>query len=290
MTPAAALLLAAVTVGTWNGEWFPSGRAEHRAAPEIEQGAVRAAARMLREGLAKADPAGTNDLVLCFNEFRRDIDGTSVAAQLCRELGRADLRVAVVSGYRRRDRFDQQQDVIVTTLPVAEANWSAWKRARDWSDTPPRGYARAKVVVSPSVTATVYAVHLKSNYGQTTEEAAVANRRKRALAVGQILQQEKPRRGRSAPVILAGDLNADRWGEGSNEVFFAELADAGFTDTLGLLPPGRRATYPGKGRFANLALDYIMVRGFAPAGPPCIVSGAGVSDHDAVFVTLDPEP
>ena len=56
MTLPASLLLAAVTIGTWNGEWFPSGRAEHRAAPEIEQGAVRAAGRMLRAGLAQADP------------------------------------------------------------------------------------------------------------------------------------------------------------------------------------------------------------------------------------------
>ena len=101
----AALLLAAVTVGTWNGEWFPSGRAEHRAAPEIEEGAIRAAGRMLRAGLAQADPAGTNDLVLCFNEFRRDTDGASVAARLCQEVGRTNLHVAVVSGYRRRDRF-----------------------------------------------------------------------------------------------------------------------------------------------------------------------------------------
>lgn len=288
MTSAAALLLAAVTVGTWNGEWFPSGRAEHRAAPEIEEGAIRAAGRMLRAGLAQADPAGTNDLVLCFNEFRRDTDGASVAARLCQELGRTNLHVAVVSGYRRRDRFDQQQDVIVTTLPVAEANWSAWKRARDWSDTPPRGYARAKIVVSPAVTATVYAVHLKSNYGQTTEEAAAANRRKRALAVEQILEQERPKRGRAAPLILAGDLNADRWGAGSNEVFFAALEEAGFSNALELLPPGRRVTYPGRGRFANLALDYVMTRGLSPAGAPVIVSGEGVSDHNAVFVNLEP--
>ena len=288
MTLPASLLLAAVTIGTWNGEWFPSGRAEHRAAPEIEQGAVRAAGRMLRAGLAQADPAGTNDLILCFNEFRRDTDGTSVAERLCREIGRPGLRVAVVSGYRRRDRFDQQQDVIATTLPVVEASWSVWKRPRDWSDTPPRGYARARVVVSPAVTATVYAVHLKSNYGQTTEALADANRRKRALAVGQILEQERPRRGKAAPVVLAGDFNADRWGAGSNEVFFAALENAGYRNALALLPPGRRATYPGSGRFANLALDYVFLRGFTPAAPPWIVSGAGISDHDAVFVNLEP--
>ena len=131
-------------------------------------------------------------------------------------------------------------------------------------------------------------MHLKSNYGQTTEALADANRRKRALAVGQILEQERPRRGKAAPVVLAGDFNADRWGAGSNEVFFAALENAGYRNALALLPPGRRATYPGSGRFANLALDYVFLRGFAPAAPPWIVSGAGISDHDAVFVNLEP--
>lgn len=287
MTFAAAVLLAGVTVGTWNGEWFPSGRAEHRAAPEIEQGAIRAAGRMLRGGLAKVDPLGTNDLILCFNEFRRDTDGASVAEMLCREIGRTNLNVALVSGYRRRDRFDQQQDVIVTTLPVVEAHWSVWKRTKDWADTPPRGYAQAKVVIEPAVTATVYSVHLKSNYGQTSEEIAASNRRKRALAIEQIVQQEKPKRGKSAPVILAGDLNADFWRpDGAREPMFTLLKDAGFVNVLGLLPPDQRATYPGSGRFTNLSLDYIMLRGLAPQGLPCIVSGEGISDHNAVFVNL----
>lgn len=288
MTLAAAFCLAAVTVGTWNGEWFPSGRAEHRAAREIEQGAIRAAGRMLREGLAKADPAGTNDLILCFNEFRRDTDGVSVADQLCREIGRTNLHVAVVTGYRRRDRFDQQQDVIATTLPVVEANWSVWKRAKRWADTPPRGYARAKIVVSPAVTATVYSVHLKSNYGQTTAEAAASNRRKRTLAIEQLVRQEQPKRGKSAPVIIAGDFNADRWrAEGADEPMFASLEAAGFTNVLERLPPAARVTYPGHGRLKNLALDYIMVRGLSPQGLPLTASGDGISDHDALFVTLE---
>ena len=287
MTFAVAVLLAGVTVGTWNGEWFPSGRAEHRAAPEIEQGAIRAAGRMLRAGLAQADPTGTNDLILCFNEFRRDIDGTSVAARVCQEIGRTNLQVAVVTGYRRRDRFDQQQDVIMTTLPVVEANWSVWKRPKEWPETPPRGYAHAKVVLSPAVTAVVYAVHLKSNYGQTTEDAASANRRKRALAIAQIVEQEKPKRGKSAPLIVAGDFNADRWRpEGASEPMFHALDAAGFTDVLGLLPADRRVTYPGAGRFANLTLDYIMLRGLTPDGLPLTVSGEGISDHHAVFVNL----
>ena len=46
-----ASILLALVVGTWNGEWFPSGRAEHRASDEVERETIRAAGQMLREGL-----------------------------------------------------------------------------------------------------------------------------------------------------------------------------------------------------------------------------------------------
>ena len=51
MSLASAILLAAVTVATWNGEWFPSGRAEHRASPEKEERTIRRAGDMLRRAL-----------------------------------------------------------------------------------------------------------------------------------------------------------------------------------------------------------------------------------------------
>ena len=282
MTCAATVLLAAVTVGTWNGEWFPSGRAEHRAAPAIEAATIAAAGRMIREGLARADPAGTNDVILCLNEMR----GPKAAQQLCEAVGVPNLCLAVITGYRRRDRFDMQQDAIATTLPVAEASWSKWKNAK--ADTPPRGYARALVALTPAVTAAVYAVHLKSNYGQTTQELVVRNRLKRSLAVGQILDIEKSVRGKRArPVIVAGDFNADRWGRSfTEETIFDSFRDGGFSNPLELLPPDRRATHRSRGRWGNSALDYIMLRGLGADGPPVIVSAEGISDHNPVFVVI----
>ena len=197
-------IIAAVTVLTWNGQWFPSGRAEHRASPEAEARTVEAAGKMLGEALAKADPAGTNGVIICLNEIR----GPKTAEDLVAKLGVTKLAVAVVTGYRRRDRFDQQQDVIATTLPVAGSGWSRWRNAK--AETPPRGYAFADIVIEPAVTARVYAVHLKSNYGQTTETIAARNRAKRTGAVRQLVEQEKPKRGRyRRPVIVAGDFNAD---------------------------------------------------------------------------------
>ena len=277
--------VAAVTVCTWNGEWFPSGRAEHRAEPEVEAGTIREAGRMLREGLAKVDPAGTNDLVFCFNEIR----DPHAARLLCEAIGRTNLAVAVVTDYRRRDRFDMQQDVIATTLPVAAADWSRWKTAKD--ETPPRGYARAQIVFSPAVTATVYSVHLKSNYGQTTEEAAALNRAKRDRAVRQLVEQETDRKGRpkGGPVIVAGDFNADAWARSfADDTIFDLFGRASFSNVLELIPDKRRVTHPGRGRWGDTALDYIMVRGLEVDGKPVVHPADRVSDHRPVFVNIVP--
>ena len=279
-------ILAAVLVGTWNGNWFPSGRAEHRAHPDVEEATVSAAAKMLAAALRAADPEGTNDVILCFNEIR----GPRVASNLVARIGRAGLRVASVSGYRRRDRFDYQQDVIATTLPVADATWSAWRVAG--KETPPRGYAFAAVVLEPATTANVYAVHLKSNYGATTKEIACLNAAKREGAARQLVALEKPPRSKKAkarPVIVAGDFNADRWSrEFAGEETFSLLEDAGFFNALSLLPADRRVTHPSK-KYGDSALDYVFCRGLEAASAPTIVPNENLSDHWAVFAPFRPK-
>ena len=274
-------ILAAVLVGTWNGNWFPSGRAEHRAHPDVEAATVKAVGAILRRGIDAMDPAGTNDLVLCFNEIR----GPRVAKELCEAIGRTNLAVAVVTGYRRRDRFDQQQDVIMTTLPVADASWSLWKSSK--GVRPPRGYAMAKVVVAPAVTSTVYAVHLKSNYGATTDEIRAANRAKRRLPIEQLVSMSAPKKSPGGPVVIAGDFNADKWRkEFADETIFSLLEEAGFDNVVARLPDGKRGTHPNR-RWGDSALDYIFVRGLDAVGAPAIFPSEELSDHKPLFVVLD---
>ena len=274
------LTFAAVVVGTWNGNWFPSGRAKHRAHPDVEAATVSAAAKMLAGGLKAVDPVGTNDVILCLNEIR----GPKAASNLVAQIGREGLRVAVVSGYRWSDRFDEQQDVIATTLPVAEAHWSKWKVAG--KETPPRGYAFAAVVVDPATTANVYAVHLKSNYRAKGAEIAL-NRAKRTRAIGQIVEQERRKRGRSfRPVVIAGDMNADKWGRDfAEEEIFGLLERAEFANPLGDLPEKARGTHPSA-KWGDSALDYIFCRGMKSIDMPRIIPNDGLSDHYALFVLL----
>ena len=277
-------ILAAVVVGTWNGNWFPSGRAEHRAASEVEAATIAASAKMLASGLRDMDPSGTNDVILCLNEIR----GPRVASNLVAQIGRRGLRVAVVTGYRRRDRFDQQQDVIATTLPVAEAHWSKWRNAG--ADTPPRGYAFAAVVLDPATTANVYAVHLKSDFGAKNPAIVSENATKRLLAVSQLVEQERPKRGKGSrrPVIVAGDLNADRWlPESPDARLFDALEKAGFTNLLAGLPSSERCTHPSP-KFGDRTFDYVFCRGLEPAARPQTVRSEGLSDHDVLFAKVRP--
>jgi endonuclease/exonuclease/phosphatase family metal-dependent hydrolase len=273
------LLIAAVVVGTWNGNWFPSGRAEHRAHSSVEAATVEAAAKMLSRGVSLLDPEGTNDVVLCLNEFRN----ASIASNLVGRIGRKGLKVAAVSAYRRRgNRLDYQQDVIATTLPVARSNWSRWRNAK--ASTPPRGYVLAALVLEPAVTAKVYNVHLKSNYGGNTEEKRAANREKRRLAVAQLMEME---RGGGLPVVIAGDFNADPWrAEFGKETIFSLLGESGFLNHMELLPAGRRGTHPSE-RWGSSTLDYVFTRGFRSLREPVIVASEGLSDHEAVFVLVD---
>lgn len=285
MTFAPAIFLAAVTVCTWNGKWFPSGRAEHRAPVHIEAQTIAKAGSMLRDGLLKCDPYGTNDVVICLNEMRNK----KVVNELVAAIGRTNLTCAIITSYRRRDRFDMQQDAILTTLPVVEANWSRWKLAK--AETPPRGFAHATVVFPNSVTTEVYCVHLKSNYGQTTDKAASLNRVKRSRAIEQLVNYEKPKRGKkSLPIIIAGDLNADKWSsEFKKETIFEILADAGFITPLDFLAPESRITYPKRGKWGGTTLDYIFLRGFKNISTfkPMVTSFSEISDHDAVFVNIE---
>ena len=278
-------LLAAIVVGTWNGNWFPSGRAEHRANAAVEDATITAVAKMLRHGLDAVDPAGTNDVVLCLNEIR----GPRVASNLVARIGRANLKVAVISGYRRRDRFDQQQDVIVTTLPVVSAGWQKFRN--HGKETPPRGYAYANLVFANATTGAVYATHLKSNYGAgKNKDAQALNRAKRTHSVEQILAcANDAKLGKGGPVIVGGDMNADRWKkEFKGEKIFALFDAAGFLDLLGLLPPDGRGTHPSA-KWGDSALDYVFTRGFRSVAAPRIVPSEALSDHNAFFALVELE-
>ncbi|MBO5643593.1 MAG: endonuclease/exonuclease/phosphatase family protein [Kiritimatiellae bacterium] len=280
-----ASILFSLVVGTWNGNWFPSGRAEHRASPEKENETTRLAAEMLSKGLAKIDPEGDDDVVICLNEMRN----ASVVSNLISKMTRKDLYLSVITRYRRRDRFDQQQDAIITSMPVASKGWAVFKKSSDWQKNPPRGYAFSEVISDcGAVTTHVYSVHLKSEYGATSEQIRRSNRYKRGIAIEQIVNMEKPKgRGKkkqSSPVIIAGDLNADRWQEYfSKETLFHTLFNAGFLDAFEGLEKEKRSTRDSR-KWGSSTIDYVFYRQVGEVKAVHVEKTNGASDHNAVFV------
>lgn len=275
------LLLAAVIIGTWNGNWFPSGRAEHRAHPKVEEATTVAAAEMLNKGIAALNEGGTNDVVIILNEMR----SPEVVSNLVEKMNRPNLRVASVSRYRRRDRFDQQQDAIITTLPIVEAGWGVWPNKKKVKA--PRGTAFSTLIFPNNVTTEVYAVHLKSNYGATNEAIKKDNAAKRAIAIEDLLNRVGKKKRKVESVIIGGDFNADREkSEFAAETMFEDLEKYGFIDFSRLMPKEERYTHPNK-RWGNSLLDYIFVRGLNLKGIPIRIAAEELSDHDAIFGVVE---
>lgn len=275
------LLIAAVIIGTWNGNWFPSGRAEHRAHPKVEEATCVAAAEMLNKGIAALNEGGTNDVVIILNEMR----SPEVVSNLVEKMNRPNLRVASVSRYRRRDRFDQQQDAIITTLPIVDSGWGVWPAKKKVKA--PRGTAFATLVFPNSITTEVYAVHLKSNYGATNEAIKKDNAAKRAIAIEDLIDRAGKRKRKVPTMIIAGDFNADRDREEfASETIFADLEKYGFIDFSRLMPEEERYTHPNK-RWGNSLLDYIFIRGFDKLSGATRVSAEDLSDHDAFFGVVE---
>ena len=274
-----AFALLAVIVGTWNGKWFPSGRAEHRASDEVEQRTIEQAGCIFRDALKELDPLCTNDLILCFNEFR----DPETAAALCQAIGRTNLTVAITTRYRRRDRFDGQQDVIMTTLPILQSSFLIWHRTTD-RRAPPRGAAFASLLLAPATTANVYCVHLKSNYGATTAAKQDDNCKKRAQAIDQLFVNLE--RHPSQVDIICGDFNTDKWKAAfANDTIFTTFETNRFINALEQLSAAERATYPHR-YLGDSTLDYIMLRNLTLQTPPRIFSSKGISDHQVVLIRI----
>lgn len=294
--PHLAVLLVAVLVlsaaradivcGTWNLKWFPSGRAEHRGEPAAEAATVRAAAKTLAAGIDATNPSGQDGVILFLQELR-DLD---TCTNLVAVLGRTNLVVAAVSGFRERDRrMGWQQCGIVTSLPVIDASWSRWRRAH--SVVPPRGYAYALLDGGTDGLVACFCVHLKSNYGATTPTEAHENALKRetcAEELATLAKKLKSPDGRKVKrIVVAGDFNTDSFAdEFKGEATFATLEEAVFTSCFEGAKPEARNTHPGAGKFAGGTLDYVLYRGFKEQTALRIISGAPVSDHNAVFVRL----
>ena len=276
---------ADVLTGTWNMRWFPSGRAEHRASPRVEEATIQDAADLVRDGLAKRRRQGDH-VILFFQELRDE----SVCSNFVATIGDKTLAVASVSAFRDFDRrLGWQQSGIVTDLPVVDASFSYWRRSK--TVLPPRGFTYALLDGGADGLIACYCVHLKSNYGATKPEIREANQQKRELAMEHFRTLTKKLTAsdgrRVTRFILAGDFNTDPF----SNVFKGErtidiLTEAGFVNCFAGMPLEARGTHPGNTRYPDSTLDFIFHRGFAGQSDCDLSPAVPLSDHRMVWLRL----
>ena len=283
---AASVANADVLTATWNIRWFPSGRAEHRAPPSKEKATVNGAAELVRNELARRRRPGDH-VILFFQEMRDE----AVCSNLVAAIGDKTLSLASMSAFREFDRrLGWQQSGIASDLPVVEASFSYWRRAR--KILPPRGFTYALLDGGEDGLIACYCVHLKSNYGSTTPEIRESNRLKRELAMEHFRALTKkvqaPDGRRVTRFILAGDFNTDPFsGAFNGERTIGIVTDAGFVNCFAGMPLEARGTHPGNRRYPDSTIDFIFHRGFSGQSD-CELSPVNrdLSDHRMVWLRL----
>ena len=281
----ASAVRADVLTATWNIRWFPSGRAEHRAPPEVEKATIHGAAEVVRSELAKRRKP--NDHVILFFQEMRDATGCS---NLVATIGDKTLSLVSMSAFREFDRrLGWQQSGIVSDLPVVESSFSYWRRSH--KVLPPRGFTYALLDGGDDGLIACYCVHLKSNYGSTTPEIREANRLKRELAMEHFRALTKkvqaPDGRRVTRFILAGDFNTDPFsGVFKEEKTIDILTEAGFVNCFAGMPLEARGTHPGNTRYPDCTLDFIFHRGFAGQSDCELSPAVPLSDHRMVWLRL----
>src|SRR5438105_7477187 len=144
-----------VRVAFWNIQWFP-GR--HPNAPVAsERAQIPSVHRDIRR--INADVIGMEEV--------RDFDNATIAISPL-----TGFKVDVVSDFPPRGgQGVGQQVAIASRIPPLRAWFEMWKP--NGPLVPPRGFAFAAYEVAPRHMLLVYAVHLKSNRGEISEDIAI---------------------------------------------------------------------------------------------------------------------
>lgn len=274
------LVFAEVTLGSWNLRWFPSGRAEHRASPRVEAANCADAAEIVRRDV------GAGKCILFFQELR----DANAATNLTVAIARTNLVPAVTSAFKTRDRrLDWQQCAIATDYPVVDSGWGYWKG----KPLPPRGYAYALVDCGKDGLIACWCVHLKSNYGATTDKKRADNIAKREVSaenLKELVQAAKSPDGRQiAGYVIAGDFNTDPFGgEFADEHTIRILESGGFRDCFSGLPLSARGTHPGNTRYPDSTLDHFLCKDLEIVGKPRLSKSVELSDHRMIWLKIRP--
>ena len=255
-----------VRVAFWNIQWFP-GR-HPNASTVAEQQQIAAVQRDMRA--IDADVIGL--------EEARDFSKASLAVA-----SRPGFKVDVCSNFPpREDQNVAQQVAIASRLTPISAWVEMWKH--NGALIPPRGFAFAVYEIVPRHLLLVYALHLKSNRGEISEDRAIREESMRQLRAHINAMSNAYAKLGTIMWIVGGDFNTSpddpRFVE---ETTTRRLIADGFSWCWQNVPFSERITLPADKFFPSACFDHIFFRNGNLISARVIPTSKRSSDHRAIW-------
>jgi endonuclease/exonuclease/phosphatase (EEP) superfamily protein YafD len=255
-----------VRVAFWNIQWFPGRHPNASVASERSQVAsVRRDVRWIN-----ADVIGMEEV--------RDFDNATIAISPL-----AGFKVDVVSDFPPREGQDVGQQVaIASRFPPLSAWVEMWKP--NGPLVPPRGFAFAAYEVAPHHVLLVYAVHLKSNRGELSEDIAIREESMQQLIAHIHEMNDAYGKLGNVSCIVGGDFNtAPDDSRFADETTTRLLRDNGFSWCWENISFAQRITLPADKLFPAACFDHIFLRNAKLNSARVIETSRRSSDHNAIF-------
>jgi endonuclease/exonuclease/phosphatase (EEP) superfamily protein YafD len=264
---------SSVTIAFWNIQWFPGQRPEASLKQQTSQiNAVHADITRL-----DADIIGMEEV--------RDFRQAGVAVQPL-----AGFKVDVCANFPPREGQIEAQEVAIASRLQPLSAWAEeWKPAG--AMTPPRGFAFASYELAPRQLIMVYALHLKSNRGETQENIPMRQESMRQLRSHIAAMQTAYGKLGAITWIIGGDFNTSLDDKRfTDETTLRSLMDNGFAWIWQNVPLASRTTLPAGGGFPAACFDHIFYGGAKLRRASVVNTSRQSSDHRAIVATFDLPP
>ena len=258
-----------VRVAFWNIQWFPGRHPFATASSERTQTAS-----------VHRDMHKINADVLGMEEVR-DFSKAAIAV-----LPLSGMKVDVISNFPPREGQDVGQQVAIASRFQPLSAWiEMWKP--NGALVPPRGFAFAAYEAAPHHIVLVYAVHLKSNRGEVSEDIAIREESMRQLAAHMHAMNDAYGKLGTVSCIVGGDFNtAPDDSRFATEKTTRMLRDNGFSWCWQGIPFSHRISLPADKLFPAACFDHIFVRNGKFNSAQVIEMSRRSSDHNAVFAEV----
>jgi endonuclease/exonuclease/phosphatase family metal-dependent hydrolase len=225
----------------------------------------------------------------------KKIDADIIGMEEVRDWASAALAVKPLAGFKvdvcanfpsREGQGHAQEPAITSRLQPLSAWAEEWKASQGIA--PPRGFAFAAYQLKPRQLALVYALHLKSNRGDLSENVPMRQEAIRQLR-GHMEAMEKAYAPLGSLVwIVGGDFNTSLDDpQFAAETSLRDLKAAGFSWGWENSGPSARLTLPGKGRYPSASFDHVFFKGARLRQSRVVNTSSLASDHHAIVTTVE---